>query len=326
MRYLFVLLLGCSVGLSAQTTPDSLVDAGIQLYRRNQAAAAETLYRQALKVDKHNGRALYELAFAAFERGDFREAIRYTTRMRKRETAALASAYQLEGSAYDELERDDKAIKRFEQGLRRFPDNHSLHYNLALVHLQHERFETAIGHLEQALSIRPTHASSHYMLGYLWTGYANKVPAALALQFFLLLEPDSPRSKQALDLLDDCLTKIATRSRPQVPATDNPVALAARQAALTFDQLPLNDRPTDLTGRLAILDTVLADALAPELGKRDDLFWTFYADFIVSVARAGHSTAFVNFITQQRGGAAYFWLEGHPADVRALFDWLATVE
>ena len=328
MRIFLFLLLGFPFLLSAQAqTADSLVSAGIRLYRQGLPQQATAKYEAALRLDKRNGRALYELAYAAFERGAFREAIRYTTRMRRYRTAALVRAYQLEGSAYDELDLDKKAIKRFRQGLQRYPDNYLLHYNLALTYFQNERFPEAITQLEAALVANPTHASSHYMLGYIWTAYENKLPAALALQFFLLLEPDSPRSKQALDLLEDCLQQIATKRRPQVPAQPaNVIAAADRTAALTFAQLPLDGRPVDLAGRLRVLDTVCAAQFGPAVATQDAFFWTFYADFIVNVVHAGHLEALSYFITQQRGGASFFWLEGHQPEVRALFDWLASIE
>ena len=315
-------------GNAQSALADSLVSEGIKLYRKGEQMAAVQRYQSALKIDKHNGRALYELAYAAFERGDFREAIRYTTKIRRHRGATLLRAYQLEGSAYDELNQHKKAIKRFRQGLARYPDNYLLHYNLALTYFQTERFPEAITHLEAALTANPTHASSHYMLGYIWTAYQNQIPAIQALQFFLLLEPDSPRSKQALDLIAEALDKMSTAPRPQVtPDGKNLLAAADHLVALTFRQLPPSPADPGIATRLLTLDATSADLFSGAMAKAPDtFFWTFYADFLVSVAEAGHLEALTHFVSQQRGGVSYFYLEGNPDKIRALFDWLASVE
>ena len=326
MHPCWLVLLLFSVPLTAQVSPaDSLVDAGIRHYREGAPARAEALYQRALRLNKHHGRALYELAYIAFERGDFERCIRYTKKIRRYREATLARAYQLEGAALDELGEDQQAIKRYRQGLKIYPDNHLLLYNLALVYFQDEQFAEAIASLEKALIANPTHASSHYMLGYIWTAYQNKLPATLALQFFLLLEPDSPRSKQALDLLEDALAQINTRSRLQV-APANALNVAEHTVALGFRQQPLADRPTDLAAQLRLLNELTAESFGPAVGEQSGFFWTFYADFFVNVHAEGHLRTLTHFITQQRGGSSYFWLEGHQPEVRALFDWLASVE
>ncbi len=106
----------------------------------------------------------------------------------------LARAYMIWGTNADDRGHPETAVKYYEAGIEKFPNDFLLRYNLAVTQIKLKQTDKAKANLKSAIILRPSHPSSHLALGSLFAGENNRIPAIFAYTRFLILEPASKRS------------------------------------------------------------------------------------------------------------------------------------
>jgi tetratricopeptide (TPR) repeat protein len=78
--------------------------------------------------------ALYELAYAYFESKDYQKSLDVAYRLAQFKSDLLPRVYVQIGSALDELGDSKKAVETYKTGLKLFPSEYLLHFNLAITY------------------------------------------------------------------------------------------------------------------------------------------------------------------------------------------------
>lgn len=208
---LVALLLLTAVPLAAQDIPApklkpspttdahrDVIREGVALHEQGDYDGAIRKYQQVLSETPDDAGALYELGFALFAKGDYSKSLEVAMKGAQYESSMLAGFYTLIGNDFDQLKQPDKAIKAYQAGIKRFPDDSQLRFNLAITYISLNKSEDAKKSLKEAVRLDPNHPSSHLGLSQLYEAGGYKIPALLAFARFLVLEPNSRRSLAAL--------------------------------------------------------------------------------------------------------------------------------
>lgn len=185
--------------LPGQTDAQDLqmVQEGIDLFDRGEYQQAVEIYKNALARNPDNVIAMYELALTYTTLKEYQLSYNLCLRIMEYKTEVVRQAVMIAGTDLDELGRPHEAVAYYQAGIKKYPNDLMLHFNLAITQIRLGEKETAKRTLKTALFIRPTHPSSHYVLAGVLYDEGNRIPALLAYTRFLMLEPNSNRSPAA---------------------------------------------------------------------------------------------------------------------------------
>jgi antitoxin component YwqK of YwqJK toxin-antitoxin module/tetratricopeptide (TPR) repeat protein len=110
--------------------------------------------------------------------------------------------YNLLGVALIAMDKDEEAINLYKEALVKFPYANLLYYNMAVCQRKLKRSDEAIASLEKSITLSPYHAKSHLKLGLICLEQNKIVPGILALEMFLIIDPDSKSAKDMILLLE----------------------------------------------------------------------------------------------------------------------------
>ncbi|MHC1702398.1 MAG: tetratricopeptide repeat protein [Tenuifilaceae bacterium] len=182
---------------------DSLIIYGIELRNSGNYIQAIEKFKEALAIDRNSPTLNYEIAYTYLVKKDFRKTIKICNRLIKSESPKSVDAYILKGSALDYSGRRNRSIKFYKNAIKKHPDNYLLHFNLGINYHNKNQFHLAQNEYLKAIESNNLHPSSHFMLGYVMNDQGKRVEGMLSLYFFLLLEPNTDRSAEAYQLLNN---------------------------------------------------------------------------------------------------------------------------
>jgi tetratricopeptide (TPR) repeat protein len=181
---------------------ENYVGKGVELHDKGDYAAAIREFQKALSIDGNSPLANFERANTYFAMKEYEKAIDHADKVIALGTRYVDQAYIAKGSALDMQDKPQEAIKVYQEGIKHYPRNHLLYYNLAFTSYTIKEDDQTEEALEKGLKLNPSHASSHLLMGYLMSDMNDRVKSLLALYNFLMLEPTGERAKEALALVD----------------------------------------------------------------------------------------------------------------------------
>ena len=217
-RLMAIILLLTSVGVAGQEiqpptlTPATQTDKhrdqlreAIRLHDQRNYDGAIAGYLEILKENPDDISALYELGFSYFAKGEYQKSLDIANKGSRYKSDLLSRFYTLMGNDLDHLGQADKAMKVYKEGIKRFPGDVQLHYNLGIAQLGAKNADEAKKSFKNALLAGPDHPSSHLGLSQLYQNENNRIPAILAACRFLVLEPKTSRSAVMLKMIDQTM-------------------------------------------------------------------------------------------------------------------------
>lgn len=314
---------------------DAAIREGVALHDRGDFDGAIRKYEAVLAENPANVVAIYEMSFAHSAKKEYRKALELAYRGAQYKSEQLRGFYVLIGNTLDILGESAKSIEVYRKGLKLFPEDGALHFNLAVAYKNANKLDDARKSLKAGLAASPQHTSSHLLLAviYFHTGY--KTPALLAAARFLALEPSTQRSAAALKVMREALRGGATPGK-------NP-----NEINLTFDANPKKDEGDfssvdlilGLSGALSLgkdgkgeteaqkivgqLQTVFA-LLAERDGKKQGSSFVhkFYVPYFAEMKAKGHAEAFAYHALQSSGlPGVREWIDANGGRVMQFLIW-----
>ena len=326
-RVLFLSLVLSFSGLSAQTDLDGLMKKGVSLFDARQYEAAKEVFEQVLQQQANHPMAMYELGYTEYALGHLEKAIEWADRaIDSEDSQTMEPAYLLKGSALDDLGETKKAIKTYKAGAKSFPESHLFPFNLGVCYFRSEDLKKAEEELIKSLSLNPVHGSSHYLLGQLKMVQNERIPALMALQFFLVLEARSNRSADARERMAYLIGfGVERQDERNISVSLDPDAMdkpfGTRDMLISFKVASLmgNDSLNGAEKELDILRSVLIG-----LGTDSDIFWKqTYASFFDRCEADGQ---FENMYYHSRSGSEadliQSWLRLHANEMQEYYRWM----
>ncbi|MEW6469324.1 MAG: hypothetical protein AB1458_10380 [Bacteroidota bacterium] len=184
-----------------------LIQQGVAYHDEGQYDKAIKLYKKIGRNDSNYCLALVELSLSYFANEQEKLAIEVCKKgLALDDNPYRFNFYNILGSAYDNLNETELALKAYNEGLAIFPRKHLLHFNKGLLFKKTNQYDSAIVSLQKAIACNPYHASSHYHLGKICIDQGRLVPGLLSYEFFLLLEPYSKRSSELVIHMEQLMT------------------------------------------------------------------------------------------------------------------------
>src|SRR5690606_21317883 len=119
----------------------------------------------------------------------------------KKLKSANSQVYQLSGNCYSFSGKPDKAIKEYEERMKRFPNSGNLYLERGNIYLIQENYKEAVENYETGIEVDPMFPSNYYRLAKLYLHSSNKLAGLMYGELFMNLERTTDRALEISELL-----------------------------------------------------------------------------------------------------------------------------
>jgi len=224
------------------------------------------------------------------------DAVPYLEKVVKTQSNYTNAAYSLLGSIYDKSNQPQKAIITYKEGLKAFPQDQNLNFNLGIAYFRDKQYAQAEQSAIAAIKIDPKHANSQRLYGLVTFHQNKRANALLAFCNFLLLDPSGDKSDEAVTNMQSILkggvlkadgaTAKLTPADIKLNAIISASVASGKAKKLSGDAL--------LEYQLKTIFTQIGQASAARPAK--NFFDTFYADYFYKLAQSNNVSLFVKVI------------------------------
>jgi tetratricopeptide (TPR) repeat protein len=324
---------------------EKLVDDGIVLHDRGDYEAAIKKYDNALAIDKNNLLAMAEkgISLMALQKYDAVIDISQLTIDKHANDEGLKSVYVTYGNALDALNKPDRALEIYDEGIIHFPYYYQLHFNRGVTLAGLQRYDEGILSFQQSVMLNPKHASSHNAIGRLLNMKGQRVPAILAFTRFLILESESQRAKENIEILRKLIKgNVEQTSKNGITINLNPNLLSdttadgkskensfstvdlilTMHAALDYDKK--NKNKTEVEKFIGTFET-LCSGLEETERKNFGFYWDYYVPYFIEMKNKNQieTMAYIVFNSSQSSDVSK-WLKSHNSELDKFYEWSKT--
>lgn len=310
----------------------ALIDSGISLHDRGEYDKAIEKYLEALKIQPNSSVANYEISYSYMGKEDYVNAIVYADKVIEANDGSLIPAILTKSSSLDYMGFTDEAIILLKKTIKKHGGSNLLHYNLAIDYYKTNDFENAEKQLHSSLKYKFYHASSHLLMGSVMQSMGKTTQSILCKSFFLLLEPDTYRSKEAIELLKGMVISNVKQSTDTsgkitiniaIEADDSEFATAKLmlqmiQASKISTEYRDKSKQEIFTDSMKSLFEYLGEM---ESKKKSGLWWEHYIPFFSELAKSQHMETYCYIICQSTDDEALKWVNANESLVTMFYDW-----
>jgi tetratricopeptide (TPR) repeat protein len=321
---------------SSNMSQDSLIQIGTKYHDEGKYDEAIKIYQDVLNENPSNVVALYELSYSLFAKSDYAGCIRYSTEGAKYKSKYMPMFYLNIGNALDNQGKTNDAINIYRKGNLLDPKYHLFPYNLGLLYYHNNNLDSARFQFQKALELNPAHSSSNLALAAVYRDMGKHIPSFFALSRFLILEPVSQRSKDALSQLQDVLNKsvsVDESNSQNINITVTPdsdgvdgdltvleMSMAMTQASRFTDE---GKGKTDLEWTVHFAQTFFQIML--EINEKENFegfCWKFYVPYFVEMQRRNLTDVFIYLINQcSENEEVNKWLKDNNEKAKEFISW-----
>lgn len=327
MRFLFhiilitVTLTSFSLTAVAQPTSDKLIRKGVSLHDKGRYQDAISYYQQALKANPSSMSATYEMSLSYLHLKDYDNALKYSTKVINANfKPLLVDAYCVKSSALADMNKLPQSIKLLNEALERCGDEYLLHYNLGLLYFKAKDTKLSIYHLQKAIEIDTTHPSAFLLYAYALSDSGRWIQSFMSFQFFLLLEPNTDRSKDAFGEMYDIISQKLPDNSPLLTKEDG----VDRQRL--YDQLQeILPKVDDQRFQYAFFEQASRRIFFTLSQLQDDttkgLFWDFYVPIYTEILESGYFDTYCRYISVAYFPVSLEWWNNNTEKVDGFISW-----
>ena len=236
------------------------------------------------------------------------------------------------------LDRVDEAIELLREGLEKRGDEYLLHFNMALNYYKKGNTDKTLEHLKRAIDLDKTHSGAFLLNAYSLNDKGLWIQSILSFQMFLLLEPDSRRSKNAFEemlqtmrikKLDEPIERSFTQlqmTRGDTATTLHPGNSSSLGSQSSLDQSSVYRVITSTIDSLKAVDANIDEftlfktvnkAFISELEKesmenKEGILWTFYVPFFSRISDSNYYETFCRYISVSYYPESLEWWQQNP--------------
>lgn len=336
MKHKLILLIALLFAFPAFAQTDrvqELIQEGITLMDNGELDASIAKLQEARKLDPKNNLVLYEIGLAHYLKADYQKALEITAPLVKGKKA-FDQAFQLRGNSYDMLGDPTKAIKTYEEGLKKFPNSGPLYLEAGVVLLKTNTPDKALTYFEKGIEMAPRHPSNYYWAAKLFLDSDEEVWGMLYGEIFRNLEPNSARSSEISKLLYDTYkseikfisdtTASVSFSKSNVMGFNSKTSsfnlpFGTMSYEMTMAVSVAGKKQIDLPSLHQIRTSFVENFYGNDINKRfDNLLFQWHQ----TLQDAGHFEAY-NYWLLSAGDEETFntWVEQHEQQFQAFADW-----
>ncbi|GAA4094934.1 tetratricopeptide repeat protein [Mucilaginibacter panaciglaebae] len=244
--------------------------------------------------------ANYKTALSLVNDNKGTEGIPYLEKVIKTQSNYTNAAYSLLGGIYDKSNQPQKAIAIYKEGLKAFPQDQNLNFNLGIAYFRDKQYAQAELAAIEAIKIDPKHANSQRLYGLVTFHQNKRVNALLAFCNFLLLDPNGDKSDEAITNMQSILKggvlkaeSAATKLSP-ADAKENARFNAIISTSIASGKVKKLSGDALLEYQLKTIFTQVGQLSAKKTTK--NFFDTFYAGYFYKLAQSDNLPLFVKMM------------------------------
>ncbi|MGY3214422.1 tetratricopeptide repeat protein [Mucilaginibacter sp. HD30] len=326
---LTALFVFCSIIIFAQGKAPALLSEGIELQKAGKHAEASSKFKEALKTEPDNAAANYQLAFSMVALKNGNEAIPYAEKATKLSSNYTAAAYSLLGAIYDASAQAVKAIAVYNEGLKTYPNDQNMWFNLGLAYFRDKQYAEAEKASIEAIKLDVKHANSQRLYALVAFHQNKRMNALLGLCSFLLTDPNSPRAEEAYSNMQSILKGgvLKGADTKELTTAEAKEADALNAGIKTIINSPAAQKLSGVSLLEYQLKNIFSFAGQATTKKVTKTFFdSFFVIFLNNLAQSGHVEALAQLISKGADEAAYEkWKQANPAKVAALEGWVNNI-
>lgn len=327
-----------------------LIQEGVVLHDSAQYKQAVDKFKKALKINPRSTLAQYEISLSYLQLKDYKNAIQYSTAVINSNDKALSvGAYAVKSEALAGMKQIDHAIALLQEGLIKNGDSYLLHFNMALNFYKKGDIDKTLEHVGRAIELDKTFSGAFLLSAYAQRDKGLWVRSIYSFQMFLLLEPDSQRSKNAFEeMLQTMLVKPSSDNAPversfgqQQQIKSNRENRAIRQQIpplstedglnrnfvynaikSTTDSLKTQKKDIDVYLAFKEVNKSILLILEKETGAaKTGNFWIFHYPFFSNILKSDHYETFCRYISVSYFPESFEWWKTHKTEGQKFIDW-----
>jgi tetratricopeptide (TPR) repeat protein len=312
----------------------AILSQSIALHDRGDYDNAILGYEEILKQNPDDTVAIYEMAYSYSAKKDYRKSLELAYRGAQYSSKQLAAFYVMIGSNLDLLGQADNAVNVYKAGIKLFPENSLMHFNLGVTLIGQNNPLEARKSFREAVVFNPVHPGSHLALGDLYFKGNYPLPALMAMSRFLVLEPKTRRSSAALQVIRDVLGRAATRDpntgtvRVTLDASvkkdegDFETLMTALGLVGASRYLEENEKKTEMQIIVDQITTLFAIMSEGDDKKQSGFAWNYYRPYFIEMSRRKLVEPFCYYIYQSSQSAEVArWLDQNAEKVNEFVAW-----
>jgi len=318
---LFTLFITFTLSAYPQASSDRLIRKGVSLHDKGKYKEAIDYYEQALKVNPNSMSAVYEMSLSYLYLKDYNNALKYSTKVINANfQPLLVDAYCVKSSALADLNRINDAIKLLNEAIDRCGDEYLLHYNLGLSYFKTKNLRFAIAHLRKAIEVDTTHSSAFLLYAYTLNDADKWIQSFLSFHFFLLLEPNTDRSKDAFGEMMDMLTTQNPANSPRLLPEDG-IDQKKIYDFIQSNKPKSNDTEIQFAYFQELTRKIILYLSQIQNDTRRGLMWDFFVPIYSEILASGYLETYCRYISASYYPSSLEWWNKHPEQVDKFIAW-----
>lgn len=314
-------LLFTTLIIYAQPSSDKLIRQGVALHDKGKYKEAISSYEQALKINPSSMSAVYEMSLSYLQLKDYDKAIRNSTKVIFANfQPLLMDAYIVKGTALAKQDRIGEAIRTLKEALEKCGDEYLLHFNLGLCYFNNKDNQMAVQHLRKAIEIDATHSSAFLLYAYALNDLGRWLQSFYSFHFFLLLEPNTERSKDAFGEMYDIInTKIEIGSPKLSP--EEGVDRKYIYDLLQQKKTGATDNISQYTFFTEASKQIFFTLGQMQNDSQSGLLWYFFVPTYEELLGSGHFDTYCRYVSVSYFSESLTWWEHNKTEVDNFIEW-----
>jgi tetratricopeptide (TPR) repeat protein len=189
-------------------------------------------FKKILIRNKNSAFANYGLAAAYYAKNDFSNAILYSKINLKNKNDFDTACSLIYACSLDRSGKSNEAIEKFEDAIKKYPNNTNLLYQFAFSRYKIREHNKAQTLLKQAISVNPYSAEQHYLLGCSMFEYKNDANCIYPFLYGLMLDNDSARASNVILFIQTYLER--KPDKINIPFFESRLSLTSTEEILNF--------------------------------------------------------------------------------------------
>jgi len=321
---------------------EKLVAEGVAYHDKGDYEGAIVRYNSALELDKDNLLAMAEKSMSLLSWEKYDEAVECC----KQTIAAhpgdkdLKTVYVTFGNAYDALNKTDKSVEVYNEGIKQFPDFYQLYFNKGITLSSVKKYDDALLCLQKSMLCNPKHAGSQSALARILKFKNKHIPALLAYCRFFVIEPESKRAKENLEsvkklvsgsaevtgkntitvhVTPDMLADTLPNGKPKENSFIATDVILATSSALDYEKQ--NKNKTEVEQFIRKFESVCS-SLKESQKDGYGFYWDFYVPYFIEMQdkKLIETFAYVAFASSEDKDVNK-WLKGHQKEIDKFYEW-----
>ena len=264
-----------------------IIEKGTKLHDDKKYKEAIAEFQKVDRSDTNYINALYELSYSCYADSQFTKSIEYAKLGMNLFPQKYATYSMQAANSMDELDRNEEALKLYEEAIKKNPLSYILYFNEGVVNFKLKKYEEAKKNMQQCLLIYPYYSSAHYFLGKTYMMQGNFVAALLALKTYLLIAPSGRYYVNVINAMssiakvnDDVLEYVKNAQRSKEDNFSEQQDILLSKLALDRQYKLKVDLEDNIVRQIQVVDEKL------EYNKNDKGFaMQFYVPFYVNTMK-----------------------------------------